>query len=209
MAVHTSAADQQRTIKCRVAECVQGGREAAGKCKNVQENVKRCVCSLEAEMGRGRAPALHMLSDPPQCGSPCPRLHVPLPSQLGWSDMLVCGKQGHCAKEDGALGMAVVVICLIICYKSAISMCVMTGKMLSPCRSAVRTLQAKFYACALKACGLTFILEPKEGGVGKEQESPLLLGLQGSRIRRTASAERWGQGDEKGGRGGEGCVHVI
>ena len=35
MAAHTSAAEQQRTINCRVVECMDGGREAVG-------NVRMC-----------------------------------------------------------------------------------------------------------------------------------------------------------------------
>ena len=43
MVVHTNAAEQQRTITCHVVECVDGGREAVGKYKNVQENVKQVL----------------------------------------------------------------------------------------------------------------------------------------------------------------------
>lgn len=54
-----------------------------------------------------------------------------------------------------------------------VSMCVVTGKR-SPCRFAVAIMQARLCVCALEVCSLTFIPEPKEEDIGREQESPML-----------------------------------
>lgn len=48
MAVHTDAAEQQRTTNCRVVECVDGGRAAVGKCKDVQDNVKQVLVFIRS-----------------------------------------------------------------------------------------------------------------------------------------------------------------
>lgn len=48
MALHTNAAEQQRTINCHVVEWVDGGRKAVGLCKNVQENVKQALVFIRS-----------------------------------------------------------------------------------------------------------------------------------------------------------------
>ena len=59
-------------------------------------------------------------------------------------------------------------------------------------------MQARLFVCALEACGITFIPEPKEEDVGKKPESPIVPpplmkiaagSIREAEIRRTA--ERW------------------
>ena len=59
-------------------------------------------------------------------------------------------------------------------------------------------MQARLFVCALEACGLAFIPEPKEEDIGKKPESPIVPpplmkiaagSIREAEIRRTA--ERW------------------
>lgn len=131
MAVHTNAAEQQRTINCHVVECVDGGREAVGKCKNVQENVKQVLVFIRSWR---RGSQLSMCSqDLPRCQSSghCLRAQqAAFPTGGGQPTDVLQG--GHALSNKigspSALRVAVVSVCLSIGHKNAHFLCMLLQK---------------------------------------------------------------------------------
>ena len=143
------------------------GQGGGGKCKNVQENVKPCSYSLEAKRG----PALHVFSGPTTAWGPW---FFTFPTRVVWHTGV--SKWGRSAKQDGEpLGPwdGSFSYC-VYGTKMPVSLCAMTVKRSSPCRFAVGTMQARLCVCALEACSLTFIPEPKQEDIGKKPEPPIL-----------------------------------
>lgn len=101
--MHTNAAEPRRTIHCRVVECVDGGREAVGKCRNVQENVKQRLVFIRSGgggVGGERESALHVFSGPTTVWRDLVMPARPTASQLGGLTHSRVANGGCCAKQD-------------------------------------------------------------------------------------------------------------
>lgn len=120
----------------------------------------KCLCSFEAERERAResererASSPHVLRTYHSVEGPGHCLHAPQPSQLGWSDALVC-----CAKQDRkSCGLCNISFLHLLEYmvQKCPFLCVMAGKKFAVGFYLV-TMQASLYVCTLEACSFTFI----------------------------------------------------